>query len=386
MPHQVIKIWVRTRHNGFVATTVISSHRVLLADGEFHAARLEIAHGHIRSISPLGRHESPTTDLTLAPGFVDLQVNGIDDVDVWSTARASDAVAWGRINNLLLDQGVTSWCPTLVTAPLEWYSSAISFLSLQKPDAYLPHVIGVHLEGPYLGSAFGAHRAQYVREPDLQWLTNVADNVALMTLGAEVIGAPEACALLASRGCVISVGHSRPTRQQFNACVQAGASLVTHLFNAMSGVHHRDPGLATWALTDDRVYSSLIADGVHVNPEVIALAFAAKPSQIVLVTDAVAWRAGSAGKVQLALRDGVPRLEDGTLAGSAVTMPEALKICVSQANVSVAQAVMAASAHPAKVMGLADRGRLQGGYVADIVGLTDDLEVSAVWMSGQRVR
>ena len=207
-----------------------------------------------------------------------------------------------------------------------------------------------------------------------------------MTLGAEVIGAPEACALLASRGCVISVGHSRPTRQQFNACVQAGASLVTHLFNAMSGVHHRDPGLATWALTDDRVYASLIADGVHVNPEVIALAFAAKPSQIVLVTDAVAWRAGSAGKVQLALRDGVPRLEDGTLAGSAVTMPEALKICVSQANVSVAQAVMAASAHPAKVMGLADRGRLQGGYVADIVGLTDDLEVSAVWMSGQRVR
>jgi N-acetylglucosamine-6-phosphate deacetylase len=162
--------------------------------------------------------------------------------------------------------------------------------------------------------------------------------------------------------------------------------LVTHLFNAMSGVHHREPGLATWALTNEHVYASLIADGIHVVPETIALAFAAKPNKIVLVTDAVAWRAGAAGRVQLAMRDGAPRLEDGTLAGSAVTMPEALKVCVHQAKVQLNQALLATSTHPAEVLGLTDRGRLQSGCYADFIGLNVDLDVGAVWVQGQRVR
>ena len=386
MPHQIIKIWVRTRHNGFVPTTVISSHRVLLADGQFHEARLEVADGRIRSVSPLGRHESPTTDLTLVPGFVDLQVNGIDDIDVWSTALTDDAVAWERINQLLLDQGVTSWCPTLVTAPLGLYRAAIDFVKNQAHILGTPHVIGVHLEGPFLGNAVGAHRAQYICDVNTKWLLEHADGVALMTLGAEVNGAIDACKLLATRGSKVSIGHSRPTREQFDESVRAGATLVTHLFNAMSGVHHREPGLATWALTSDDVYASLIADGVHVVPETIALAFAAKPNKMVLVTDAVAWRAGAAGKVQLAMRDGAPRLEDGTLAGSAITMPEALKVCVTAAKVQLNQALLAASTHPADAMGLVDRGRVQSGCYADLVGLTENLDVQAVWAQGQRVR
>ena len=386
MPHQIIKIWVRTRHNGFVPTTVISSHRVLLTDGQFHEARLEVADGRIRSISPLGRHESPTTDLTLVPGFVDLQVNGIDDIDVWSTALTDDVAAWERINQLLLDQGVTSWCPTLVTAPLNLYRAAIDFVNNQAHISGTPHVIGVHLEGPFLGNAVGAHRAQYICDVNTNWLLEHADGVTLMTLGAEVNGAIEACNVLATRGSKVSIGHSRPTREQFDGCVQAGATLVTHLFNAMSGVHHREPGLATWALTNDDVYASLIADGVHVVPETIALAFAAKPNKMVLVTDAVAWRAGAAGKVQLAMRDGAPRLEDGTLAGSAITMPEALKVCVSAAKVQLNQALLAASTHPADVMGLVDRGRVQSGCYADLVGLNENLDVRAVWAQGRRVR
>ncbi len=365
---------------------VISARQVLLTDGQFHAARIEISQGRIRSISALGRGESPTTDLILAPGFVDLQVNGIDDVDVWSTALAGNTVAWERINNLLLDQGVTSWCPTLVTAPLDVYRAAIDFVKNQSQVTGQPYVVGVHLEGPFLGDAVGAHRTQYVCEPNAHWLQDHADGVVLMTLGAEVTGAVEACELLAKNGCKVSIGHSRPTRQQFDDCVRAGATLVTHLFNAMSGVHHREPGLATWALTNDNVYASLIADGVHVVPETIALAFAAKPNKMVLVTDAVAWRTGSAGKIRLVMSDGAPRLEDGTLAGSAVTMPEALKVCVNQAKVQLKHALLAASTHPAEVMGLTDRGRLQSGCFADLVGLNEDLDVQAVWAQGQRVR
>jgi N-acetylglucosamine-6-phosphate deacetylase len=369
-----------------VDTTVISSRQVLLTDGKFHAARIEVAQGRIRSISPLGRDESATTDLILAPGFIDIQVNGIDDVDVWSTALTGDTIAWQRINNLLLDQGVTSWCPTLVTAPRDWYPKAIEFLRGQACDITRPNVIGVHLEGPFLGNAVGAHREQYVCEPDEAWVQEILDGVALMTLGAEVKGATEMCNLLRSRGSRSSIGHSHPTREEFENCVSAGATLVTHLFNAMSGVHHREPGLATWALTHDNVFASLIADGVHVNADVIELSFAAKPHKMVLVTDAVAWRAGSAGKIRVSLRDGAPRLEDGTLAGSAVTMPEAIKVCVEQAHVALPQVLQAASSNPATVMGLSDRGVLQSGYVADIVGLTKELEVGAVWVSGHRAR
>ena len=377
---------MRTGHNGTVESTVISSRQVLLTDGQFHAARIEVLQGRIRSISALGRDEIPSTDLILAPGFVDLQVNGIDDVDVWSTALAGNTIAWERINNLLLDQGVTSWCPTLVTAPLDVYRAAIDFVKNQSQVTGQPHVVGVHLEGPFLGNAVGAHRVQYVSEPNAQWLRDHADGVALMTLGAEVTGAVEACKVLSTSGCKVSIGHSRPTRQQFEDCVRAGATLVTHLFNAMSGVHHREPGLATWALTNEHVYASLIADGIHVVPETIALAFAAKPNKMVLVTDAVAWRAGAAGRVQLAMRDGAPRLEDGTLAGSTVTMPEALKVCVHQAKVQLKHALLAASTHPAEVMGLTDRGRLQSGCFADVVGLSEGLDIQAVWAQGQRVR
>ena len=377
---------MRIRHNGTVDSTVISSRQVLLTDGQFHAARIEVSQGRIRSIAALGRDESPTTDLMLAPGFVDLQVNGIEDVDVWSTALADNTEAWKRINQLLLDQGVTSWCPTLVTAPLDLYRVAIEFVNTQIRVLGTPHVIGVHLEGPFLGGAVGAHRSQDICDVNTKWLLEHVDGVALMTLGAEVRGAVEACKVLSSHGSKISIGHSLPTREEFENCVSAGATLVTHLFNAMSGVHHREPGLATWALTNDNVFASLIADVVHVSADVIELSFSAKPNNMVLVTDAVAWRAGAAGKTRVSLRDGAPRLENGTLAGSAVKMPEAIKVCVEQAHVALPQALQAASSNPAEVMGLADRGVLQVGYLADIVGLTNDLSVGAVWVSGQRVR
>ena len=377
---------MRIRHNRTVDSTVISSRQVLLTDGQFHAARIEVSQGRIRSIAALGRDESPTTDLMLAPGFVDLQVNGIEDVDVWSTALDDNTTAWERINQLLLDQGVTSWCPTLVTAPLDLYRVAIKFVNRQRRVLGTPHVIGVHLEGPFLGGAVGAHRSQDICDVNTKWLLEHVDGVALMTLGAEVHGAIEACKVLSSHGGKISIGHSLPTREEFENCVSAGATLVTHLFNAMSGVHHREPGLATWALTNDNVFASLIADGVHVSADVIELSFSAKPNKMVLVTDAVAWRAGAAGKIRISLRDGAPRLENGTLAGSAVTMPEAIKVCVEQAHVALPQALQAASSNPAEVMGLADRGVLQVGYLADIVGLTNDLSVGAVWVSGQRVR
>ena len=153
----------------------------------------------------------------------------------------------------------------------------------------------------------------------------------------------------------------------------------------MSGTHHRDPGVATWALTDRRVAASIIADGVHVHPRTIALAFdALGADRAVLVTDAVAWRAGRAGQIGLAMTDGAPRLGDGTLAGSAVAMDTAVRICVG-AGVDLAAALTAASTNPAGLLGLSDRGCIAVGRRADVVALTTQLEVEQVWVAGDAV-
>jgi N-acetylglucosamine-6-phosphate deacetylase len=181
----------------------------------------------------------------------------------------------------------------------------------------------------------------------------------------------------------VAVGHTRCTEAEFDDAIERGATLVTHLFNGMSGVHHREPGVATFAVTSG-AFCSLIADGVHVDPRVLRLAFSALgPERAVLVTDAVAWRAGTVSGIGIELRDGAPRLPDGTLAGSAVTMDAAVRQCVA-AGIPLEHALRAASENPATVLGLTDRGRLEPGLRADVVALTPDLRIAATWVAGRQ--
>ena len=164
--------------------------------------------------------------------------------------------------------------------------------------------------------------------------------------------------------------------------VGAGAQLVTHLFNAMSGVNHREPGVAVFAMIDRRVGVSIIADGVHVHPAVVRLAFDALGERAVLVTDAVAWRSGTVGPVGIELRDGAPRLPDGTLAGSSLTMDAALRTCVD-AGIELSDAVRAAATEPARRLGLTDRGLIGIGLRADLVTMTPQLHVEQTWVGGE---
>ena len=186
-------------------------------------------------------------DGVLSPGLIDLQVNGKSDVDVWSSLIARDAAALGRLDNRLLDEGVTTWLPTLVTHRLEKYLPALEFLWEQRPhlEASVP---GAHLEGPMLGTRAGAHRPELITIPTASWWDDVAPFVRLVTLGAESESAVEVTSSLVARNIAVSIGHSAPTRRQYDDMVSAGACMVTHLFNAMSGVHHRDDSLALWAL------------------------------------------------------------------------------------------------------------------------------------------
>jgi N-acetylglucosamine-6-phosphate deacetylase len=337
---------------------------------------VRLADGLIVALEPAeGRHAEVEL---IAPGFVDLQVNGIDDVDV-AVAGGDD---WARLDDLLIAQGTTAWLPTLVTNSLDRYTAPLRRVAEAMADPRRrTHILGAHLEGPFLGKAHGAHRPSLVRDIDLGWLADLAEVVKMVTLGPEQPGAPGATALLRARGVAVSLGHTTATDAELDACAAAGATMVTHLFNGMSGLHHRQPGVAAWALNHDSVLASLIVDFVHAHPTMVRLGFRLLGDRAVLVTDSVGWRAGSAGPVRVQLVDGAPRLADGTLAGSALTMDQAVRNCVA-AGVPLTSALRAATSTPARCVGADGHGALTVGGPATLVELDAELQVRRTWVDG----
>jgi N-acetylglucosamine-6-phosphate deacetylase len=339
--------------------------------GQPGPAEVVVENGTITAIEPV----SSAPERTLAPGFVDLQVNGVEDIDV-ASARDGD---WERLDELLHATGVTTWCPTLVTAPLADMRERLERIPVRESIA------GAHLEGPFLGGRPGAHPVELLVPVDLDWLASLPDTVRVVTVAPEVAGALDAVRSLTARGVTVSLGHSAATLEQVRACIDAGARMVTHLFNGMPSLHHREPGVVGATLTDDRVVAGLIADLVHVHPTAIEVAFRAKPGRIALVTDAVAWRGARIGRIEIVHDGTAPRLPDGTLAGSSLTMDAAIRNVVAETRVPLDDALRAASTTPAALVGLTDRGRIDTGCRADLVALTPDLRVDAVWSGGRQV-
>ena len=282
--------------------------------------------------------------MVLAPGFVDLQVNGIGAVDV-ATATGSD---WDTLDAALLAQGVTTWCPTLVTAPLDALAASLAVIAeaSRRPPRGRPHIAGAHVEGPFL-AVRGAHRPEFVRDHvDGRWLDSVGDLMGIVTIAPELPGALGAVRALSERGVLVSLGHSACTAEEARAAADAGARLVTHLGNAMGPLHHRAPGLLGEALADHRLSVSVIADLVHTHPVFVQLAMAAKgPQGVALVTDAVA-TAGAPPAPGVVTTP--PRLPDGTLAGSTLTMDRAVSNVVTLSGVTLPDAVRSASSTPAR--------------------------------------
>jgi N-acetylglucosamine-6-phosphate deacetylase len=318
-----------------------------------------------------------------APGFVDLQVNGFGGVDFLD----ADAGAYRRAGEALLATGVTAFLPTFITAPEEQLLGAMREVPNGKGA---PRIVGVHLEGPFLAPRrLGTHPPSARRDPDLELLGRLLAGgpVRLVTLAPELAGADALIDLLRTNGVTASCGHSDATAEQANAAFDRGVRTVTHLFNAMRPFNHRDPGIAGAALARDDVVVQVILDGVHLAPDTMRLVWRAAGGRVALVTDAVAGAGVSDGSyslggVEVEIRDGVARGPDGVLAGSSLTMIDAVRN-LHALGVPLPEAVHAASAVPARVLGEPGLGRLDVGSEADVVLLTDNLEIERVLVGGE---
>lgn len=316
-------------------------------------------------------------DALMMPGCIDLQCNGVGH----DTLATADDAGWRRTEASLARRGTTAYCGTLVSAALDSYEGPLARAEAlrHRQSASGAALLGVHLEGPFLGDAPGAHDAALLRAADVAWISAVLERhpglVRIVTLAPEADPGFVATRLLSDAGVVVSLGHSRATYDEARAAADAGARMVTHVFNAMGPLHHREPGLVGAALDDDRLTPSVIADGIHVHPAVLRLILACK-SNIVVVSDAVAFADG------VVAHDSGAFLADGTLAGATSLLDHSVATLV-RAGVAIERAVELVTAEPARLLGLDGRGRLEVGGRADIVALDAvTLLPSNVWIGG----
>jgi N-acetylglucosamine-6-phosphate deacetylase len=350
-----------------------------LVDGQLVSGDVEILGGRVAGLglaSPNGRGIA-------VPGFVDLQVNGFSGVDF----LAADADGYRQAGEALLETGVTAYLPTFITAPEEQLVDALRAL---PPGGDGPRILGAHLEGPFLSALrLGIHPAAARRNPDVDLLERLLDAgpVRLVTLAPELPGATAVIERLLRREVAVSLGHSDATAEQAEAAFELGVRSVTHLFNAMRPFHHRDPGIIGAALARPDVVIQIILDWVHVAPVTAAMVWQAAQGRVALVTDAVSGAGLDGGTYRLGdvdveIRDGVARGATGALAGSTLTVIDAVRNLHSL-GVPFEEAVGAATEVPARVLRLPGSGRLAVGLPADVVVLTDELEIERVLVEGR---
>ncbi|QYF75195.1 N-acetylglucosamine-6-phosphate deacetylase [Cryobacterium sp. PAMC25264] len=329
-------------------------------------------------------------ETTLVPGFIDLHGHGgADGAYDNGPDEIAAALAMHRRH------GTTRAVLSLVANPLPMLARSLD--SIREAMSNDPLILGAHLEGPFLSpDNHGAHQPDHLLEPsraNVNELLNRGQGVlAQITIAPELVGAYDAIKQIVDGGVVAAVGHTVASQHITRRAFDAGATVLTHAFNAMPGIHHREPGPIMAAAEDDSVTLELILDGVHVAPIVARTLFQAVPGRVALITDAMA-AAGSPdgayrlGSLDVTVADGIARV-DGTetIAGSTLTQDSALRMAVGQVGLSLTDAVTALTATPAAALGLSDRlGYLAPGFAADLVGLTADLTVSHVWADGNQL-
>lgn len=362
---------------------------VLTPEGWRQNQQVTLEHGRIKAIHDApAQHNLPTYHGRLVPGFIDVQVNGGGGV-LFNQERTPKALQ--QIMAAHLQYGTTGMMPTLITDSIEAMLDAAQAVKDAKQQG-IPGILGVHFEGPWLSvKRKGVHSEKYIREPsaaELELLTDPELGLVMVTLAPET-ASPQVIKKLSDAGIKVFLGHSDASAEQVNQALDAGAIGFTHLYNAMSQLHSRAPGMVGVCLARD-AYAGLIVDGYHVDPQACQVAFRAKgKKQVMLVTDAMALAATQATEVPFfdtkILREGDKlTTPDGTLAGSCLTMLEAVKNTVSMCGVPLADAIEMAATTPATMLGLEHEfGSIAAGHVANFMLLDEHLNIAQLWLHGE---
>ena len=395
-----------------------SGSRIVLGDGAMPVGRLEVKNGLISTIDV--DDTRPPTDgdhsfygVTLYPGFIDVHDHGAVGVDV----NEADVDGLLKIASFLASRGVTAWLPTLVPDSDENYGrviEAIDELMVVQEGKPVAQAVGVHYEGVFANEKMcGALRPEFfksfrdvscdfvvenesgttkqheqARNNNVFRLPRLKSGVHMTTLAPEIDGGIELVEALVGEGWVVSIGHTRADVETLDRAYVAGARHMTHFFNAMTGVHHREVGVAGWGLAKDDVTFDIIADGIHVHPEMLGVACRSKSAdKVSLISDSVAPTGLGDGEFQLwgetiTVENGRTRNERGSIAGSVIAMDDAVRMMQSVGFSDVEVAKMA-STNPAKLLGLDDRGTLEVGKRADLVAVDANGNIAFTMIGGE---
>lgn len=369
---------------------MLAGGRLVTPHGVLDPGWLEVAGERLVGLGagvPTGRADLELAGRWVIPGFVDMHVHGGGGRS-FQTASPDDAAAIVAFHR---NHGTTTMMASLVTASVPILERAVAGLADLVDDGLLA---GLHLEGPWLSRRYcGAHDARLLRAPDdgsLDALLAVRPGaVGMVTLAPELPGGVEAVRGILDAGAVAAIGHTAASYDQVRAAVAAGATVGTHLFNAMPPFHHREPGPVGALLEQADVTVELVVDGMHLHPAVVQhVLVAAGAARVALVTDAMAAAGCGDGTYRLGglavtVTGGVARVDDtGAIAGSTLTCDAAFRRAIQECGASVVDAARMSSGTPAAALGLADRGALATGLRADLVVLDADLRVSAVMVGG----
>ena len=345
---------------------------------------------HSRDVAAGDRTVVDLEGAIVLPGFVDVQVNG-GGGQLFNADPTVETIR--KIARTHAKFGTTTLLPTLISDELEKVASAIAAVDAAI-EAGVPGIAGIHLEGPFLSTdRKGVHDETKFREFEeqhIELMSSLKHGRTLITLSPEQ-ASPKVIADLGARGAIVSAGHTNANYEQMRAALDAGVTGFTHLFNAMSPLNSREPGVVGAALEDRDSWCGLIVDGHHVSPVTMKLALRCKPiSKFMLVTDAMPSVGMEEGSFMLQGRrihveNGICITDDGTLAGSDLDMARALRNAVTMLEVDIGEASQMASTNPAAFIGIPDRGAIREGAKADLVVLDDQLQVRSTWIGGVKV-
>ena len=324
----------------------------------------------------------------LTPGLIDVQINGGFGIDFQQT----DQAGFQDFRKEIIKTGVTSFYPTLITASHENLLNQLAKVEISS-DLGVADILGVHIEGPYISKiARGTHEERQVREINLEEIKELVSTkkVKIITLAPELNNAKAAINYLVNSDVVVSLGHSMATSLQTEEAVNMGAKMITHIFNAQSGVHHRESGMALQALINSKLYLGAIADLHHLSVEILKLIFQTAPERTVLVTDAMTALGMPEGEYHLGDQiieiktNQPPKRKDGVIAGSAIRLDQSIKNVID-CHIPAELAIASATSIPAKALGLMDRGEIRKGLRADLTLLANTGLANRVWHLGEEV-